>query len=90
MFPVTTSSFVLPNPDGLCYLGLLVKSKGKWSKSNPRSIVSVGKIISETVVITPSDNHSLFNNSLRVWNTSNITFTDTVEQWNGPLKVLLP
>jgi len=86
MFPVTVSSFVLPNPDGLCYLGLLVKNnEGKWSKTTTKSIVSVGKKTFDIITITPSDTHSLFNNSLRVWNTSNNTFADTVEQWNGPL-----
>jgi hypothetical protein len=86
MFPVTASSFALPNPESLCYLGLLVRNKeGKWSKTTSRSIVSVGKKLFDTVTITSSDTHSLFNNTLRVWNTSNNTFTDTVEQWNGPL-----
>jgi len=86
MFPVTTSSFVLPNPESLCYLGLLVRNKeGKWSKTTTKSIVSVGKKIFDTVTVTLSDTHSLFNNTLRVWNTSNNTFTDTVEQWNGLL-----
>lgn len=86
MFPVTVTSFVLPNPESLCYLGLLVRNKeGKWSKTTLKSIVSVGKKIFDTVTVTPSDTHSLFNNTLRVWNTSNNTFTDTVEQWNGPL-----
>ncbi|NLE02003.1 MAG: hypothetical protein GX640_19235, partial [Fibrobacter sp.] len=78
--------FALPNPESLCYLGLLVRNKeGKWSKATSKSIVSVGRKLFDTVTVTPSDTHSLFNNTLRVWNTSNNTFTDTVEQWNGPL-----
>jgi len=91
MFPVNVSSFSLLNPDSLCYLGILVRNeKGRWSKTNPGSIVSVGKKIFDTVTIAPSDTHSLFNNSLWVWNTSNNTFTDTVEKWNGPLNGFIP
>ncbi|NLE01441.1 MAG: hypothetical protein GX640_16365, partial [Fibrobacter sp.] len=64
MFPVTVTSFVLPNPESLCYLGLLVRNKeGKWSKATSKSIVSVGKKIFDTVTVTPSDTHSLFNNT---------------------------
>lgn len=86
MFPVAASSFVMPDPEGLTYVGLLVRNnKGKWSKTTPKSIVSVGRVVFDTVTITPSDTHNLFNNSLRVWNTSNIVISDTVEQWKGSL-----
>lgn len=80
--------------DKTYYFALMVKdSSGNWSEPTDKSIsknrLSVSSSVN-AVTITPAGVQKLFNDSLHIWNTSDITFMDTIDRWEGPLKGFLP
>lgn len=78
-------------PDQNYYFALMIRdSSGNWAEPSEYSIarariVSNGSVSnSSPVVITPADTQYVFNDSLLIWNTTDITFTDTIDNWSGP------
>lgn len=91
MFPAADSTFLLVNLKAgqTWYFALMVKDTfGNWSNPTDQSVtrahLSVRNGTSNVAKITPDDTLHLFNDSLQIWNTSGLTFTDTVDSWNGP------
>ena len=93
-FPPSDSSLTLNKlvTNKEYFFALMVSdSSGNWSKpdSLSRTIARfTGLSVAELQVaeITPENTQSLFNDSLRIWTTSQFSFTDTIDYWNGPQK----
>jgi hypothetical protein len=91
-FPLLNSSFSIKDigPDQTYYFSLMVRdSSGNWAKPNERSIIRsrlfVTGGLSNVVDMNSSDTIHLFNDSLLIWNKSGLSFTDTMDYWQGPI-----
>lgn len=88
VLPAADSNFSIKNlKSGAYYFALMVSdSFGNWSGTTDNSITRVflDNGSSEILKIAPSDTQHLFSDSLSIWSTSNTTFTDTIDRWEGP------
>lgn len=90
MFPESDASHSLDTlePGITYYFALMVKdSSGNWSKPTDKSIARArwGDEKINVVQFIPGDKQSLFNDSLQIWSTSNLSLTDTIDYWEGPI-----
>lgn len=94
-FPVAkTGTYIVRNLNAgqNYYFALMIRdSSGNWSEPSEYSRTRARLLSSESgsgmaaVTITPSDTQRVFDDSLLIWNTSEITFVDTIDRWGGPL-----